>query len=129
MDSGWWDVYSKDWWICGQVLLARSRATKADLLGDQYEQFQTMKQTVTNDVKETLRSHITNHLHSLLFNPAKREKAMVAAEKLGIDLTVHDVHAFKISQIRPFANCFVHPKIASCARRKHVDPKGYIEIT
>ncbi|MCI0389681.1 MAG: hypothetical protein MOB07_13090 [Acidobacteria bacterium] len=90
--NGWWDVYPKDKGFAVKFCWRDQGRQTVTFPRISYDQFQTMKRSASGEVEETLRSQITNHLHSLLFNPAKRDKALVAAEKLGIDLDVHAVH-------------------------------------
>jgi hypothetical protein len=46
-----------------------------------------------------VRERLAGHLRSLSFDPAKGEKARLAAAKLGIDLTVHAVHTLMAKEM------------------------------
>ena len=49
-------------------------------------QFEILKQSDYEDAKSVIREKISLRLHSLSLDPAKRDKALIAAWKLGIDL-------------------------------------------
>ena len=50
------------------------------------EHFIALKQNRSEEAARILRERISANLHSFLLNPAKRDKALAVAVKLGIDL-------------------------------------------
>ena len=90
--DGRWDVYSRDGGFLVKFCWRDQRRQTVTFPRISFDQFQTMKQHPVEQVGETLRAKIIDHLRSLLFDPEKRDKALAAAEKLGTDLAVPDVH-------------------------------------
>ena len=83
---GWWDVRDK-----GNVATIKFRWRDSGLqvitlLSVTSEQFEILKQSDYEAAKSTVRKKISLRLHSLSLDPARRDKAMIAARKLGIDL-------------------------------------------
>ena len=84
--NGWWDVRDKG---AGATIKFRWRdpiLQVITLLSVTSEQFEILKQNGYEDAKSLVREKISLRLHSLSLDPAKREKALIAARKLGIDL-------------------------------------------
>jgi len=84
--NGWWDVRDKG---AGATIKFRWRDPVLQvitLLSVTSEQFEILKQNGYEDAKSLVREKISLRLHSLSFDPAKRDKALIAARKLGIDL-------------------------------------------
>jgi hypothetical protein len=84
--NGWWDVRDKG---NGATIKFRWRDPNLQvitLLNVTNEQFETLKQNGYEDAKSMIREKISYRLHSLSLDPARRDKAMIAARKLGIDL-------------------------------------------
>ncbi len=50
------------------------------------EQFEILKESRYEDAKSIIREKISLRLHSLSLDPARRDKALIATRKLGIDL-------------------------------------------
>jgi hypothetical protein len=50
------------------------------------EQFEILKQSDYEDAKSVISEKISLRLHDLSLDPARRDKALIAARKLGIDL-------------------------------------------
>lgn len=84
--SGWWEVSVKG---KGFAVKFRWRDTERQtLLFPQItgEHFIALKQNRSEEAARILRERISANLHSFLLNPAKRDKALAVAVKLGIDL-------------------------------------------
>jgi hypothetical protein len=84
--NGWWDVRDKG---NGATIKFRWRDPVLQvitLLSVTSEQFEILKQNGYEDAKSTVREKISLSLHRLSLDPARRDKAMIAARKLGIDL-------------------------------------------
>jgi hypothetical protein len=84
--NGWWDVRDKG---NGATIKFRWRDPNLQvitLLRVTSEQFEILKQSGYEDAKSMIRKKISLRLHSLSSDPAKRDKALIAARKLGIDL-------------------------------------------
>ena len=84
--SGWWEVSVKG---KGFAVKFRWRDTdRQTLLFPRISdtQFIALKQSGSEEAARTLRERISANLHSFLLNPARRDKAIVVAAKLGIDL-------------------------------------------
>jgi hypothetical protein len=84
--SGWWEVNVK-----GKGFAVKFRWRETDrqtLLFPQItvEQFNALKQSGSEEAARTLRERISANLHGFLLNPARRDKAIAVAAKLGIDL-------------------------------------------
>jgi hypothetical protein len=90
--TGWWEVRVKP---KGFALVFRWRdpdlqvLTVQNVTRDQIEQLEQIESE--HDAKGRIREQIVVSLRKLSLEPAKREKARVAAEKLGIDIPVHAV--------------------------------------
>ena len=84
--SGWWDVRDKG---NGTTVKFRWRDPNLQvitLLRVTSEEFETLKESHHEDAKSMIREKISLRLHSLSLDPAKRDKALITARKLGIDL-------------------------------------------
>jgi len=84
--NGWWDVRDKG---AGANVKFRWRDPNLQvitLLNVTSEQVEILKQSGYEDAKSMVREKISLRLHSLSLDPARRDKAMIAARKLGIDL-------------------------------------------
>jgi hypothetical protein len=85
--NGWWEVNVKG---KGFAVKFRWRDTdRQTLLFPQItvEQFIALKQSGSEEAARILRERISANLHSFLLNPAKRDKALAVAAKLGADLS------------------------------------------
>jgi hypothetical protein len=84
--SGWWEVQAKG---KGFAVKFRWRDTdRQTLLFPQITgtQFVVLKESGSGETARILRQRITTNLHSFLLDPDKRDKALVVARKLEIDL-------------------------------------------
>jgi hypothetical protein len=91
--SGWWEVNVKG---KGFAVKFRWRDTsRQTLLFPQItgEEFISLKQSGSREAARILRERISANLHGFLLDPAKRDKTLAVAAKLGIDLSVHAVHS------------------------------------
>jgi hypothetical protein len=84
--NGWWDVRVK-----GDRFTVRFRWRGPDiqvipLLHISREDIHTLKQDGLQDVQKRIRDQIAVSLQSFLLAPTKRDKAAIAAEKLGIEI-------------------------------------------
>jgi len=84
--NGWWEVDVK-----GKGFAVKFRWRDTDrhtLLFPQVtgEQFKALREISTGEVSRVLYERIAASLHSFLLDPAKRDKALIVAQKLGIDL-------------------------------------------
>lgn len=84
--NGWWDIRDK-----GNSLTIKFRWRDPDLqvitpLSVSGEQLETLKQSGSEDAKSKIREQISLRLHKLSLDPARRDKALLVARKLGIDL-------------------------------------------
>jgi hypothetical protein len=84
--NGWWDVRDKGNGTTIKFRWRDSGLQGITLLRVTSEQFEILKQSDYEDAKSQIREKISLRLHSLSLDPAKRDKALIAAWKLGIDL-------------------------------------------
>ena len=84
--NGWWDVRDKGNGTTVKFRWRDSGLQVITLLRITSEQFEILKQSDYEDAKSVIREKISLRLHSLSLDPAKRDKALIAAWKLGIDL-------------------------------------------
>jgi hypothetical protein len=100
--NGWWEVRAKP---MGFALMFRWRdpdlqvLTVQNVTRDQIEQLKQIDSEDDDKTRIRIREQIVLSLRKLSFDPAKRDKAWIAAEKLGIDLLVHAVSASICSEI------------------------------
>jgi hypothetical protein len=83
---GWWDVRVK-----GARFTVKFRWRGPDLqviplLHISREEIEILKQSSHKDVQRRIQDQIVANLQSFLLNSAKRDKAVTAAEKLGLGL-------------------------------------------
>jgi hypothetical protein len=88
--NGWWDIRDK-----GNRLAIKFRWRDPDLqvitpLSVASEQLETLKQSGSEDAKSKIREQISLRLHNLSLDPARRDKALLVARKLGIDLESYE---------------------------------------
>lgn len=83
--NGWWevDVKGKGLAIKFRWRDPRRRTLLFPLLTS--EQFKTLKESKSEEASRILRERIAANLQNFFLDPAKRDKALVAAKKLGID--------------------------------------------
>jgi hypothetical protein len=84
--NGWWDVRDKG---NGTTVKFRWRDPNLQvitLLRVTSDEFEILKESHHEDAKSMIREKISLRLHSLSLDPAKRDKALITARKLGIDL-------------------------------------------
>jgi len=84
--NGWWDVREKG---AGATVKFRWRDPNLQvitLLSVTSEQFEILKESGYEHAKSIVGEKISLRLHSLSLDPARRDKALIAARKLGIDL-------------------------------------------
>ena len=86
MTGGWWDVYPKGRGLAVKFCWRDPERQTLTFPQISYEQLQTLKQNGYEDAKSLVREKISLRLHSLSLDPARRDKALIAARKLGIDL-------------------------------------------
>jgi hypothetical protein len=86
MTGGWWDVYPKGRGLAVKFCWRDPERQILTFPPISYEQFQTLKQSDPNEVEKSMYAQIYAHLRNLSLNPARRDKALIAARKLGIDL-------------------------------------------
>lgn len=91
MTKGWWDVYPKGRGFAVKFCWRDPERQTLTFPRISYEQFQTLKQSDPNEVEKSMHAQISAHLRSLSLNPAKRDKALTAARKLGIDLAEYQI--------------------------------------
>jgi hypothetical protein len=84
--NGWWDVRDKGDGMTIKFRWRDSGLQVITLLRVTSEQLETLKQSGFEDAKSVIREKISLRLHSLSFDPARRDKALIAARKLGIDI-------------------------------------------
>lgn len=89
--DGWWDVFSRNRGFVVRFCWSDQGRQTVIFPRISFEDFQAMKQRPVEQVEEYLRAYIRIHLHNLLSDSEKRLKALVTAEKLGIELAEHDV--------------------------------------
>ncbi len=84
--NGWWDVRDKG---AGATIKFRWRDPNLQvitLLSVTNEQFEILKESRYEDAKSIVGEKISLRLQSISRDPARRDKALIAARKLGIDL-------------------------------------------
>src|SRR5262249_23170119 len=84
--NGWWDVRDKGNGTTIKFRWRDSGLQGITLLRVTSEQFETLKQSDYENAKSMIGEKISLRLHDLLLDPAKRDKALIAAGKLGIDI-------------------------------------------
>jgi len=83
--SGWWDVYQKDngfavkfrWRDRGRQTLTFPQIS--------FQHLQALRESAPDETGRIMRERISASLRKLLLTPAKRDKALLVAQKLGID--------------------------------------------
>jgi hypothetical protein len=90
--SGWWDIRDKDNRMRIKFRWRDPDLQVMTLLCVMGEQFETLTQSDYEDARDMIREQISLRLRDLSLDPAKREKALIVAAKLGIDLSVLPVH-------------------------------------
>jgi hypothetical protein len=83
--NGWWDVRIK-----GERFTVKSRWRDPDLqvitlLRLHKNELEALKQGDREIARHSIREQVVMNLHGLLLDQSKRDKALIAAEKLGID--------------------------------------------
>jgi hypothetical protein len=83
--NGWWDVRIK-----GERFTVKFRWRDPDLqvitlLRLHKDELEALKQTDHENARHCIREQVLMNLHNLLLDQSKRDKALVASEKLGID--------------------------------------------
>jgi hypothetical protein len=83
--NGWWDVRIK-----GERFTVKFRWRDPDLqvitlLRLHRDELETLKTCDHEDARQSIREQVLMNLHGLLLDQTKRDKALIAAEKLGID--------------------------------------------
>jgi hypothetical protein len=91
MTNGWWDVYPKGRGFAVKFCWRDPERQTLTFPRISYEQFQTLKQSAPDEVEKSTYAQISAHLRSLSLNPAKRDKALTVARKLGIDLDEYQI--------------------------------------
>ena len=86
MTNGWWDVYPKGRGFAVKFCWRDQERQTLTFPRISYEQFQTLKQGNPDEVGKSTYGQISAHLQSLSLNSARRDKALIVAQKLGIDL-------------------------------------------
>jgi len=89
--SGWWEVNVKG---KGFAVKFRWRDTaRQTLLFPQItgEEFTSLKQSGSEEAARILRERISANLHNFLLDPAKRDKALIVARKLGTNLDGYQI--------------------------------------
>jgi hypothetical protein len=87
--SGWWDIRDK-----GGKIALKFRWRDPDLqvitpLRITNEQLEALKQSSYEDAKNRIGEQISLGLYNLSLDSARRDKALLVARKLGIDLESH----------------------------------------
>jgi hypothetical protein len=87
--SGWWDIRDK-----GGKIALKFRWRDPDLqvitpLRITNEQLEALKQSSYEDAKSRIGEQISLGLYNLSLDSARRDKALLVARKLGIDLESH----------------------------------------
>ena len=86
VSNGWWDVRDK-----GTGMAIKFRWRDPDLqvitpLSVTSEQLEALRQNSCEEAKSRIRQQIALRLYNISLDPAKREKALIVARKLGINL-------------------------------------------
>jgi hypothetical protein len=84
--NGWWDIRDK---ANGMVIKFRWRDPGLQVITPlrvTSEQLETLKQSDSENAKSNIREQISLRLHNLSLDPTRRDKALLVAQKLGIDL-------------------------------------------
>ncbi len=87
--NGWWDIRDK-----GNGMAIKFRWRDPDMqvitpLRVTSEQFEVLKQSGYEAAKSRIGEQISLGLYNLSLDPARRDKALLVAQKLGIDLEIH----------------------------------------
>ena len=83
--SGWWDVYQKNngfavkfrWRDRGRQTLTFPQIS--------HQHLQALRESATDETGRIMHERITASLRRFLIDPDKRNKALIVAQKLGID--------------------------------------------
>ncbi|HEX5080634.1 MAG TPA: hypothetical protein VFY40_01215 [Blastocatellia bacterium] len=89
--NGWWDIRDK-----GNKMTIKFRWRSPDLqvmtlLRVTSEQFETLKQSEYENARNMIKEQISLRLHDFSLDPAKRDKALIVAEKLGINIGEYQI--------------------------------------
>ena len=87
--SGWWDIRDKG---NGMAIKFRWRAPDLQVITPlrvTHDQFEALKQRGYEDAKSRIGEQISLGLYNLSLDPARRDKTLLVARKLGIDLENH----------------------------------------
>jgi len=91
MTNGWWDVYPKGRGFAVKFCWRDPERQTLTFTRISFEQFQALKQSDPNEAEKSTHAQISAQLHNLALNPAKRDKALIVAEKLGINIDEYQI--------------------------------------
>lgn len=86
VSGGWWDVYPKDNGFAVKFRWRDQRRQTLTFPRISYQHLQALKQSALGETGRIIRERISASLHRFLLDPDKRDKALLVARKLGIDL-------------------------------------------
>jgi hypothetical protein len=91
MTNGWWDVYPKGRGFAVKFCWRDPERQTLTFTRISFEQFQALKQSDPNEAEKSMHAQISVQLHNLALNPAKRDKALLVAQKLGINIDEYQI--------------------------------------
>jgi len=83
--SGWWDVYQKDNGFAVKFRWRDRRRQTLTFPQIGYQHLQALKESAPDETGRIMRERISACLRKFLLTPDKRDKALLVAQKLGID--------------------------------------------
>jgi hypothetical protein len=83
--TGWWDVRIKGERFTVKFRWRDQGLQVITLLRLHKDELEALKQSDHENARHSIREQIVTNLHSLLLDQSKRDKALIAVEKLGID--------------------------------------------
>jgi hypothetical protein len=83
--GGWWDVYRKDNGFAVKFRWRNQRRQTLTFPSISHQQLQSLRQSAPDEIRGIINERISASLRRFLLDPDKRDKALLVAQKLGID--------------------------------------------
>jgi len=83
--SGWWDVYQKDKGFAVKFRWRDQGRQTLTFPHISFQHLQALRESAPDETGRIIRERISASLRKFLLTPDKRDKALLVAQKLGID--------------------------------------------
>jgi len=83
--SGWWDVYQKDKGFAVKFRWRDQGRQTLTFPHISFQHLQALRESAPDETGRIMRERISASLRKFLLTPDKRDKALLVAQKLGID--------------------------------------------